>query len=264
MKLARTTLDARLVRAQARWLDVLTSLEHFALVSYAVPIERLRPHIAPELEIFTLRDEGRTCGLVSAVPFVDVDFRFAALPFLRFRFAQTNYRVYVVDRRGDHLAWFFGTSLDTIWVGVPRYWWKLPWYRARTRFDAMYDHEQARYRRYHFTTRSAWAPAEVSLIDHGTPMPLVPGFDDLEAQRLVLTHPVRGVFRRRDGKLGTYSIWHPEMRLTTGTAERARFGLFERLGLLSEKEMERPHSVLLTPRIEFQIRLPPVEYTGEP
>lgn len=257
----RSTLDARLARPPARGLDAVTTLEHFAMVSYLVPLDRLRPHVDPQFEVVPFRDRGQTCGLVSVVPFVDVDFRFAALPLLRFRFAQTNYRLYVVDRRGDHLAWFFGTSLDTVFVAIPRYLWRLPWYRARTRFDVSYRLDEGRYAHYRITTRSRWAPAEASLVDHGTPMPVLPGFDDVEAQRLILTNPVRGVFHRRDGTVGTYSIWHPEMRLTTGAVERARFTLLERLGLLSDDEMQRPHSVLLTPRIEFQIRLPPTAYS---
>lgn len=77
--------------------------------------------------------------------------------------------------RGEHLAWFFGTSLDTVWVAVPHYVWKLPWYRARTRFDASYARAEGRYERYRFVTRSWWAPAEVTLVDHGAPMPLLPG-----------------------------------------------------------------------------------------
>ncbi|HEX8796536.1 MAG TPA: DUF2071 domain-containing protein [Polyangiaceae bacterium] len=259
---ARARLDARLARPRAQGLDVITTLEHFAIVSYLVPVDRLRPHVDPQFEVVPFRERGETCGLVSVVPFVVVDFRFARLPFLRFRFAQTNYRLYVTDRRGDHLAWFFGTSLDTVWVAVPHHVWKLPWYRARTRFDASYAHADGRYARYRFATRSRWAPAEASLVDRGTPMPLLPGFADMDAQRLVLTNPVRGVFLRRDGRVGTYSIWHPEMQLTSGDVEHARFGLLERLGLLDGAQMKRAHSVLFTPRIEFQIRLPPTEYAA--
>src|SRR5215469_8827975 len=93
--IARATLDARLVRPPARGLDVLTTLEHFAIISYLVPVDRLRPHVDPQFDVLPFREGGKTCGLVSVVPFVDVDFRFARLPFLRFRFAQTNYRLYV-------------------------------------------------------------------------------------------------------------------------------------------------------------------------
>src|SRR4029077_18592425 len=88
---------------------------------------------------------GGACGLVAVVPFFDYDFRFCRLPFVRFRFAQTNYRLYVRDRAGVHLAWFFGTSLDTVWVAIPHYLWQLPWYRARMRFDTEYSDAEKRY-----------------------------------------------------------------------------------------------------------------------
>lgn len=79
--------------------DVETSLEHFAIVSYAVAPERVRPHVHPsfDLDCFVGPD-GKPFVGVSMVPFEDQDFRFAALPWLKFRFAQTNYRTYVIDR----------------------------------------------------------------------------------------------------------------------------------------------------------------------
>ena len=39
-----------------------------------------------------------------------------------------------VRHRGERAVWFFGTSLDSFWVGVPRSLWNLPWHPARMRF----------------------------------------------------------------------------------------------------------------------------------
>src|SRR5579862_2184463 len=101
--------------------DVVATLEHFAIVWYAVPASRVRPHVhqAFDLDCFP----GPECGplvWVSMVPFEDQDFRFVALPWLRSRFGQTNYRTYVIDRStGRRAVWFFGTTLDSWAVIVP-------------------------------------------------------------------------------------------------------------------------------------------------
>ena len=88
-------------------------------------------------------------------------------------------------------------------------------------------------------------------------MPLGCSFSDADEAALVLTHPVSGHFWRTDGQLGSYAIWHERMRLTHARAGRLWFGLYERLGLLSREEMQRPHSVFLCPEVEFLIHLPP-------
>lgn len=73
----------------------------------------------------------------------------------------------------------------------------------------------------------------------------------------MVTHPLVGHYHRRDGRLGSYSIWHDRLRLKRARARRAYFALFERLGLLSADEQRTPHSVLVQPEAEFTIYLPP-------
>ncbi len=253
-------LAARLLRPPLGWLDVTTSLRHFAIISYLVPLERLRPHVNPQFGIVPFTVDGRKYGLLSVVPFLDQDFCFSRLPWLRFRFGQTNYRLYVTDQQGEDQAWFFGTTLGAAAVAFAHHAWQLPWYRARYQFATTYSASQQRYTRYQVRTQSAWAAAEIALVGTGHAMGLLPGFHSLDQQRYVLTNPVRGVFYRRDGRLGSYTIWHPAMELTTGRLLHARFALLERLGILSRQETQQPHSVLLSPRVEFQISLPPALY----
>jgi len=45
--------------------------------------------------------------------------------------------------------------------------------------------------------------------------------------------------------------------LKEGMAKNLYFELFEKLELLNQLEMNNPHSVLITPKIEFDILLPP-------
>jgi hypothetical protein len=256
----RTLLQRRLAVRPRRRLDVLSTLRHFALINYALPKARLEPYIPtdrytiPEFAI-----GGSRLALMSAVPFVDVDFHFPGLfPFLRFRFGQTNYRVYVIDRQsGEHGVWFFGTTLGSPVVYVPRNAWKIPWHYARYQIACDYDRQLGRYRSYEYAVASSWASARISLHDTGEPVASAEGFASREEMLFVLTHPVEGYFYRTDGKLGSYSVWHEELRCTVGQPQDLYFSLYERLGLLSREEMQRPHSVFICPETVFTVHLPP-------
>lgn len=254
----------RLSRPPTRGIDVVATLEHFAIVSYAVDPDRVRPFLHPRFEPDTFTDaEGRPKLLVSMVPFEDQDFHFAALGWPRWRFGQTNYRTYVVDSAtGERAVWFWGTTLDSWTVAVPRHLWQLPWHRGRIRFDCAFDPVSRRYTRYRMSTRSDWAPVEVVLEDTGQPITRLDGYPDLEAGLVILTHPMVGVFHRRGGGLGSYRIWHDRLACTIGRVLTARIGLFDRLGLVPYAEQASPHSVLIQPTTEFTIYLPPERLAG--
>jgi uncharacterized protein YqjF (DUF2071 family) len=246
-----------LARPRTRWRDVTTTLADFAIITFAVEPERLAAILPPELEpeVVTL-DSGRTCALVSAVPFRDLDFRFGFAPWLRFKFGQTNYRAYV-RYRGTRCVWFFGTTLDTRWVAIPRYRWKLPWHRARMTFDSAWT--GTRCDRYNLTATGAWGDADVALTGTDEPVGRLDGFVDTDDTRVVLTHPLAGYFRRRDNAIGSYSVWHAPIDLRIGSATRARFAVFEELGLVAPDAV--PHSVLVAPTTEFIVLLPPRRVT---
>lgn len=254
--------DSLLTRPRTRWRDVVANLGHFAIVSYAVDPARVRPHVHERFEFDVIDGaDGKPKVLVSMVPFEDQDFHFVGLPWLTFRFGQTNYRTYVIDREtGQRAVWFFGTSLDSFSVAIPRHLWKLPWHPGRIRFDCEFDRAAQRYSRYAMTTRSSWAPVTLALEDTGRPVTKLDGFDDFESGWVILTHPLVGVFHRRDGPLGTYHIWHDRLRCTTGRVLSARIGLFDRLGIVPFSEQTRPHSVLIQLQTEFTIYLPPGRY----
>jgi len=107
------------------------------------------------------------------------------------------------------------------------------------------------------TTDSGWAPAELELTDTGQPPQQLLGFPDVETGLVILTHPLQGYYYRRDGRLGSYSIWHDRLQLTTGSATTAHFPLLEKLGLVDSGDLSAIHSVLIQPKTEFTIYLPP-------
>src|SRR5262249_41449305 len=106
-------------------------------------------------------------------------------------------------------------------------------------------------------TESVWAPAQLEITDSGNPPQRLSGFSNLESALVVLTHPMHGYFFRRDGKLGTYRIWHDRASVTLGGIQQARYPLLAKLGLVQEGDHGRLHSVLIQPSIDFTIYLPP-------
>jgi hypothetical protein len=254
-----TFLADRIANRTSNVLDIRSDLLHFALITYALPAERLRPHIHERFEIPTFPIDGQDLALMSAVPFVDADFSFYRLaPSIKWQFPQTNYRVYVIDREsGEHCVWFFGTTLGGRPVHAARGLWRIPWHYADYEVNCQHDPVVGRYDKFHYTHESEWASAEIELEDTGEVPGLLPGFADMAEQTLILTHPVEGYFYRTDWKLGMYSVWHEEIPLTVGKATNLDFSLYSELELLSQEEMARPHSVLICPKIMFEVHLPP-------
>ena len=240
-------------------IDVVTTLAHFAIVTYMVEPDALRPHIDARFDLDTIIDaEGREKALISVVPFLDQDFRFVRFPWKKWRFGQTNYRAYVRDRNtGEHVVWFFGTVLDSWTVNIPRFAWRLPWHRARITFDVAYDADFGRYSHYQMTASSNWAPARLAIEDSGKPPTQLTGFPELESGLVLLTHPLYGYYYRRDGSLGRYSIWHHRLETTLGTVTEASFPLLDQLNLVPTGDLTSVHSVLIQPETEFTIYLPP-------
>ncbi|MBE2220450.1 MAG: DUF2071 domain-containing protein [Anaerolineae bacterium] len=262
MPQSNNLLTQRLQKRKPGWLDIRSDLRHFALINYAVLPERLAPHIPTDrFEIPTYDINGRQLALLSVVPFVDDDFCFyRLLPWFKFRFPQTNFRVYVIDRAtGEPVVWFFGTTLGSRLVALARGLWKIPWHRAQYEVDCVFDEENGRsehgrngrYTHYHFSIQSDWCNAHIEIEDTGSPVELS------DEERLVLTHPVDGYFYRLDGRVGGYSIWHNIIPLTSGKPRNLYFSLFEDLAIMSRDEMQQPHSIFLCPSISFDIYMPP-------
>src|SRR5690606_12693226 len=108
-------------------INVQCRLRHFAIVSYAVDPEPLRGLIPPRFRLDTVRIDGRDRALVSAVPFLNVDFGLAAYPSPTLEMAQVDYRAYVIDQHsGERAVWFLGTTLDSWTLPLPRYLWQQP------------------------------------------------------------------------------------------------------------------------------------------
>ncbi|WP_281615703.1 DUF2071 domain-containing protein [Flammeovirga sp. SubArs3] len=255
------TLQERITQRPSKsGIDVNTMLEHFAIISYKVPIRKIEHLIPKPFKLWSFKDEaGDEFALVSVVPFKDIDFHFCQLfPFLKFNFFQTNFRTYVIDERdGSYAAWFFGTTLGSVTHILPKYFWNMPWEYGK--YSSSFEMEGEHYRKYQVDFSSSLGKGQIDLIGTTKEMNLLEGFKDLDEQYLILTHPVKGYYNLPKEEVGTYEIWHPKFSLYQAKPQNLYFGFLEKLGFLSLKEMNNPHSVLITNQIEFDIFLPPMK-----
>ncbi|HEY5155588.1 MAG TPA: DUF2071 domain-containing protein [Acidimicrobiales bacterium] len=240
-------------RPPARWSHASTYLDHFALVTYRVDLDALAATLPPGVGAQRFRfDDGTESGLVSAVPFLDRDFHFRAAPFVKVSCGQINYRAYVEvgGRRG---VWFFGTSLDSVFVALPRLAWSMPWHRDTITIEA--DRAGPGPDRMSLRVEGRWGSAEYDLVDVGAPLERLDGFADLDDMHTVLTDPVDGWYQRRDGRLGHYSVWHEALEVRPWQVKAARFAVLERLGLIAA---DTPvHSALVQRSVVFDVHTPP-------
>ena len=244
-------------RPQPTGLDVQCKLQHFALITYALDPARFNGIIPERFKLDTIQYQGQQQALMSVVPFIDVDFTSAVYPFPKFTMGQTNYRVYVIDQETQQrCVWFIGTTLDSWTLMVPRYLWQLPWHTAIFNFDCQ-QNEIGLYTQYKMQTQSAWAAAELHLTQAETDTWNYAGFPDLESYQVFLTHPLAGFYHRRDGKLGTYRVWHDRLQPKPAALLHAKFELLDRMNLVNFEDQLQPYSVLIEPVNEFTIYLPP-------
>jgi uncharacterized protein YqjF (DUF2071 family) len=242
----------------AKFIDVITGLRDFSLVTYAVAPGALAALLPAgfEPEIFRLND-GSECAFVSAAMFIDFGFHMPISPWPRLTFGQTNYRAYILQK-GERGVWFFGTALDTPLVVIPKYAWQLPWYYTDIEIRSSWDGEVCS--EFHYVARGNLGGAEVRMRGTCEPSGCLDGFVHEADTTEVLTHPLRGFFPRADGRVGTYCIWHDALKMTRCEIDHARFDVFERLGLV--RPGAKPHSGLIQRETNFIIYLPPQVVRG--
>jgi hypothetical protein len=238
-------------------LDANTQLEHFAIITYQIPLNKIQHLIPARFKLWSFKENEIEYALVSAVPFKDRDFSFHRISkYPSFNFFQTNFRTYIIDTTDQSpCAWFFGTTLGSLTSLIPKKVWKMPWEYGKYKFTSKFvDHL---YVEYNMKFESILGNGIVNIKSTGNELGILKGFETKDEQDLILTHPVIGYYNLSEQELGTYEIWHPRIDLKEGVAIELYFELFEKLGFLTKEEMNKPHSVLITPKIEFEILLPP-------
>ena len=124
-------------------------------------------------------------------------------------------------------------------------------------FDCQFDDATGKYVKYSVNAESEWAAASVSLAQNTEESFSFSGFPDTESALVYLTHPLAGFYHRRDGKLGTYRVWHKRLEVQPASVISANFKLLSDLGIVTTSEQNHPYSVLIEPLNTFTIYLPP-------
>lgn len=230
-----------------------STLVDFALTTWDVAPDALASRLPPGLvpDTFEL-DDGRRRAFVSAVTFLNVDFFVRFAPWVKLRAHQTNYRAYV-RRGGTRCVWFFGTSLASVGVFVPRVLWGLPWAHMKTTHQADWDEQGLG--NYRWSAQGGHGVQRLGLRGTGRPMPRLDGFVDAATAHEVLTQPMVGYLRRRERTVVTYSVFHEPFAMEVAEVDDARFELFERVGVVQPGQA--PHSALVQRQIHYDIALPP-------
>ncbi len=242
-------------------LSVKSILKHLCVVTYAVPPERLRPHLPQELELETIATpQGETRALLSAVTFFNHNFSNARIPTPGNHFGQTNYRVYVQHKQ-QRAVWFLGTTLGTYFVHVPRVLWGMPWHHGRFHFHTRQktDAPDSPYQQLEIEVKGGATPMHIAIDDTQQPVHALSGFATTEETLQVLTQPSVGLYAWRGSrtKIGRYSIWHDFYSATIGTLRHGYYKLLEDLEIVRRDEFQHPHSVMVQPQILYIIYLPP-------
>lgn len=222
------------VRPPLRWHHATTHLDRFAIVTWAVEPERLARHLPPGFEV----DDRDGIGYLSVVPFLDRRFRFQAAPWPTLSCGQVNVRTYVRLADGRTGVWFFGTSLDSRWVTVPRVLWRMPWHRERVSVSEDWL----------VTVAGDFGGLRVALEPTEVPLGQAPWLID----------PELGWYGRlgRSGGVGRYSVWHEPLGLRAAAVASSRVDLLHRLDLAPADAPPAWAGVLDT--TTFDVHTPPV------
>jgi hypothetical protein len=230
--------------------SLMAELEHFSLITYAIPVERAHALVPHPFEVATVSIGRRIFALLSIESFRDAGQSFSADRSIAFE--QTNYRLHVRLNEED-CGWLLGISLGSLSAIAPRRLWPLPWHLSAMELNTTYDQAAGRYHRYSLKTQSQWASARWELSDAGKPLPIK---QDGSCHRLAVPIPngtFADFFTRRDGELGVHRIRYSRLRPTRGHLRLASCDLLERLGLLTADELLRPFSVALQPSLACQV-----------
>jgi hypothetical protein len=258
--MSRPRLRDRIARAP---LTVRSEIQHFALISHAVPAERVRARLPAGLELETFSGpEGEERAIISTACFRNAGFRPTLALAGGMNFEQLTFRTYV-KYRGRTGAYFFGTLLSK---RVP---YLLEHLAAREAGLAKFHvnrvfHRKTGYTGYSALVRSAFGETFIRL--RGTHPPKI---DPLTQ---TLTHRLHGFFELTvGGSLGDQIVRHRRMSPWGGELIEGRFDFWERLGLLKPEEFNQAHAVCIEPSVVFHIYppfparllVPPLKWLGE-
>lgn len=231
------------------WLSAnqAIQLNHISRITYAIPIERVRPFVPANFGLPTKNIGDNECALLTVESFLDQGGQAFTSITDQTRletFEQTNYRIHA-QMNGQPCGWLIGSSLGSLSAVASRHLWPAPWHLSAMELQIAYDAINERYRHYRLRTQSQWANADWELSDSGQP-----AINDFA---LLSELAMPDYFIRRDGSLGLHKVSHEAALTTHAELRSARCDLLEKLGLLRAQELMRPLAVTLQRRVTCRI-----------
>lgn len=233
--------------------SIRVDVEHFALVTHAVPAERVRAHLPDEYELETFRaPDGSERAFVSATCFCNRNFRAYALAYPRLTFNESTYRTYV-RRESKRGVYFFGRYLGRGLAAASERLFDQHAFLGE--FEVKIDRTEKGYELYECSVSSDRGDTQFALQAVDTPPPQQP-FDSGDDLAQFITYRLHGFFTSSLGRQGHMPVGHRRMEPFAGELHSGRFDLWERMGILAPNEVLPPYSVLVQPPIPFTLYPP--------
>jgi hypothetical protein len=235
-------------RVLPRLLRVQMTLRDVLYISYAIPAGRLRPIVPDILPLATIGDD---IAFISVVVLRSTRVRLSSLPFLRFNYDQLNIRTYVKDpSTSKHAIYFLRSGVTSRFISLVTRVSGIPWQFIGLKIDV-----DGLSRTNSYLASGNWE-GRFSL----KAQPFSDGFEkaaffsNREESVDFLIRPLIG-FIGDTGRLGRFTIQHPEVEPQSWNLTELDLPLFTNLGVVDE--LSNPHSVFYLPTADFSIYLPP-------
>jgi len=227
-------------------------VRNFAIVTYAVPADRVRGRLPSAYDLETFLGEDGELALVSATCFCNHDFRWSALPHPRLTFDESTYRTYV-SHRGRRGVYFFKRYLGSPLALPPQR--AVEMSASLGRFAVETELDESGYAAYSCRVQSREEENSFLVTARDDPLARAP-FHTGEEMAQHITYRLHGFFTTAAGFQGHMPVSHPRMAPWSGELVSARFDTLSRLGILHQNELGTPYSVLVQPVIAFELHPP--------
>ncbi len=236
----------------ARLAWVRMELHDVLYVSYLVPAAEVRRHVPDMLQLSTMAGDR---VFVSVVSMKCSGVRMTAFPWPAFHYAQLNIRTYVRDpNTGQPAVCFLHSGVSSAAVSSLTSLFGLGWQKAAFGVRA----SQSRDGRYlDYAAEGHWnGDIKISAAESGRPEKPV---EPLESWRSLVDHlttPLIG-FGGPKGNCQRFEIIHRPLEVRSAGLQSIQFELLRSMNLVDDAALGEPHNVLLVPRAQFTVCLPP-------
>lgn len=227
-------------------------VENFALITHAVPANRLRAHVPAQFELETFVRDREEVGLITTTSFCNRQLHWSWARYPAHDFDQMTFRTYVTHK-GRRGSYFLGTYVSTrlSFLGQSAV--------AANSFLAKFDVEVQG------GTTGYPAYATATRVDHGESSFEIEATEHPHAKHpfatgeelaQFITYRLHGFARNPLGFQTHGPVDHRRMSPWSGTLLSGRFDFWERLEILQPEEFLPAYSVLVEPSIRFTLHLP--------